>query len=89
MLTTQDQSLVPALYLYPLNGSFVAKYICLHNNKRIGIGRQVDTTTVANRFNGYFGANVLSKQHAEIWEENGKVSKLKYMYPSSRLIKRS
>lgn len=75
MLTTQGQFFTPALYLYPLNGSFVAKYIYLQDNRRVEIGRQVDEMTVANRFNGYFDANALSKQHAEIWEANRKVSK--------------
>ena len=75
MLASKGQPLFPALYLYPLNGSFVAKYIGLQDNQHIEIGRQVDAKTIVNRFNGYFDANVLSKQHAEIWEDNGKVSK--------------
>ncbi|KAF8755120.1 Cell cycle arrest in response pheromone-related protein [Rhizoctonia solani] len=48
----------PALYLYPLNDTFVPKQIALG-----GGGER----------NGYFDSKVLSRQHAEVWEENGKI----------------
>lgn len=64
----------PALNLYPLNESFVPKHILL--NQRIKIGRQTNAKTVPNERNGYFDSKVLSRQHAEVWEEGGKVSTL-------------
>ena len=64
---------LPALYLYPLNDSFVPKHISLANNQRVKIGRQTNAKTVPAERNGYFDSKVLSRQHAEVWEENGKV----------------
>ena len=64
---------LPALYLYPLNDSFVPKHISLVNNQRVKIGRQTNAKTVPAERNGYFDSKVLSRQHAEVWEENGKV----------------
>ncbi|KAI0646179.1 hypothetical protein C8Q79DRAFT_926207 [Trametes meyenii] len=64
---------LPALYLYPLNDSFVPKHISLVNNQRVKIGRQTNAKTVPQERNGYFDSKVLSRQHAEVWEENGKI----------------
>ncbi|KAI1798341.1 hypothetical protein LXA43DRAFT_24130 [Ganoderma leucocontextum] len=64
---------LPALYLYPLNDSFVPKHISLVNNQRVKIGRQTNAKTVPAERNGYFDSKVLSRQHAEVWEENGKI----------------
>lgn len=64
---------IPALYLYPLNDSFVPKHISLSNGQRVKIGRQTNAKTVPGERNGYFDSKVLSRQHAEVWEENGKV----------------
>ena len=64
---------LPALYLYPLNDSFVPKHISLVSNQRVKIGRQTNAKTVPAERNGYFDSKVLSRQHAEVWEENGKV----------------
>ena len=63
----------PALYLYPLNDSFVPKHIALTGGQRVKIGRQTNAKTVPAERNGYFDSKVLSRQHAEVWEENGKV----------------
>ncbi|THH10705.1 hypothetical protein EW145_g1157 [Phellinidium pouzarii] len=63
----------PALYLYPLNDSFVPKHISLVGNQRVKIGRQTNVKTVPGERNGYFDSKVLSRQHAEVWEENGKI----------------
>ncbi|KAJ8497194.1 hypothetical protein ONZ45_g12159 [Pleurotus djamor] len=63
----------PALYLYPLNDSFVPKHISLVGNQRVKIGRQTNAKTVPGERNGYFDSKVLSRQHAEIWEEGGKI----------------
>ena len=64
---------LPALYLYPLNDSFVPTHISLVNNQRVKIGRQTNAKTVPAERNGYFDSKVLSRQHAEVWEDNGKV----------------
>jgi hypothetical protein len=64
----------PALYLYPLNADSFVKHINLTNNQRVKIGRQTNARTVPAENNGYFDSKVLSRQHAEVWEENGKVS---------------
>jgi hypothetical protein len=63
----------PALYLYPLNDSFLNKHISLLNNTRVKIGRQTNAKTVPAERNGFFDSKVLSRQHAEVWEEGGKV----------------
>jgi hypothetical protein len=73
--------LYPALYLYPLNDSFVPKHITLHNSQRVKIGRQTNAKTVPAERNGYFDSKVLSRQHAEVWEEGGKVGSLHVPYP--------
>ena len=61
----------PALKLFPLNDSFIPKHI--HLNQRVKIGRQTNAKTVPGERNGYFDSKVLSRTHAEVWEENGKV----------------
>ncbi|KAI0689165.1 hypothetical protein BC835DRAFT_1283558 [Cytidiella melzeri] len=63
----------PALYLYPLNDSFIPKHISLINGQRVKIGRQTNAKTVPAERNGYFDSKVLSRQHAEVWEEAGKI----------------
>ncbi|TFK47669.1 hypothetical protein OE88DRAFT_1636459 [Heliocybe sulcata] len=63
----------PALYLYPLNESFAPKHISLANAQRVKIGRQTNAKTVPAERNGYFDSKVLSRQHAEVWEEGGKI----------------
>jgi hypothetical protein len=64
----------PALYLYLLNADSCVKHINLTNNQRVKIGRQTNARTVPAENNGYFDSKVLSRQHAEVWEESGKVS---------------
>ncbi|KZT20899.1 hypothetical protein NEOLEDRAFT_1140250 [Neolentinus lepideus HHB14362 ss-1] len=63
----------PALYLYPLNDSFSPKHISLANGQRVKIGRQTNAKTVPAERNGYFDSKVLSRQHAEVWEEGSKI----------------
>ena len=71
----------PALFLYPTNDSFIPKMISLApSGNRVKIGRQTNTKTVPGERNGYFDSKVLSRQHAEVWEEGGKVNG----YPSVR-----
>ncbi|KAJ7902642.1 hypothetical protein B0H14DRAFT_2666979 [Mycena olivaceomarginata] len=70
----QNNSPFPALYLYPLNDSFVPKHISLNPpGQRVKIGRQTNAKTSPGERNGYFDSKVLSRQHAEVWEENGKI----------------
>jgi hypothetical protein len=40
---------------------------------RIKVGRITSSKTVASSSNGFFESKVLSRTHAEIWGENGKV----------------
>ncbi|KAI9461341.1 hypothetical protein HD554DRAFT_2028256 [Boletus coccyginus] len=68
-----NQPSCPALYLYPLNDTFVPKHIALLAGQRVKIGRQTNAKTVPAERNGYFDSKVLSRQHAEVWEENGKI----------------
>lgn len=70
---TQMQQPLPALYLYPLNDSFLPKHIHLPQGPRVKIGRQTNVKTAPGERNGFFDSKVLSRQHAEVWEENGKV----------------
>lgn len=63
----------PALNLFPLNDSFVPKHIVLAGGQRVKIGRQTNAKTVPGEKNGYFDSKVLSRQHAEVWEEGSKV----------------
>ncbi|KAJ6589137.1 hypothetical protein B0H19DRAFT_1103020 [Mycena capillaripes] len=70
----QNNLAFPALYLYPLNDSFIPKHISLHPpGQRVKIGRQTNAKTSPGERNGYFDSKVLSRQHAEVWEENGKI----------------
>jgi len=77
--THGQQQVAPALYLYPLNDSFVPKHIALLPQQRVKIGRQTNAKTVPAERNGYFDSKVLSRQHAEVWEQDGKV------FPNSSL----
>ncbi|GAA5866455.1 hypothetical protein JCM8547_000630 [Rhodosporidiobolus lusitaniae] len=64
----------PALHLTPLNGTFVPKQISLDPpGTRVKIGRQTNAKTIPNGTNGYFDSKVLSRAHAEVWSEDGKV----------------
>ena len=72
--THGQQHVAPVLYLYPLNDPFVPKHIALLPQQRLKIGHQTNTKTVPAERNGYFDSKVLSRQHAEVWEQDGKVS---------------
>ncbi|KAF5349200.1 hypothetical protein D9756_009527 [Leucocoprinus leucothites] len=69
----QAPTLFPALYLYPLNDSFVPKHISLVAGQRVKIGRQTNPKTAPGEKNGFFDSKVLSRQHAEIWEDGNKI----------------
>lgn len=70
-----SNALYPALYLYPLNDTWAPKHITL-SNQHTKIGRQTSSKTAPGERNGFFDSKVLSRQHAEVWEENGKVGAL-------------
>ncbi|KAF8218185.1 hypothetical protein K438DRAFT_1657075 [Mycena galopus ATCC 62051] len=63
----------PALHLYPLDDSFVPKRIALGGGQRVKIARPPNTKTQPGERNGYFDSRVLSRQHAEVWEEGGRI----------------
>ncbi|KAF9475292.1 hypothetical protein BDN70DRAFT_996521 [Pholiota conissans] len=65
-------ALFPALYLYPLNDTWTPKHIAL-TSAHTKIGRQTSSKTAPGERNGYFDSKVLSRQHAEVWEEGGKI----------------
>ena len=75
-----NNSLFPALYLYPLNDTWHPKHISL-TNQRTKIGRQTSSKTAPGERNGFFDSKVLSRQHAEVWEEGGKVSHHLFVCP--------
>ncbi|KAK2459473.1 hypothetical protein APHAL10511_008507 [Amanita phalloides] len=41
--------------------------------QHVKIGRQTNAKTAPGERNGYFDSKVLSRQHAEVWEEGGKI----------------
>lgn len=47
----------------------------MHDNTdmKVKIGRQTNSKTVPGERNAYFDSKVLSRTHAEIWEQNSKV----------------
>ncbi|KAJ7694814.1 hypothetical protein B0H17DRAFT_1198971 [Mycena rosella] len=63
----------PALHLYPLDDSFIPKRIALGGGQRVKIARPPNTKTQPGERNGYFDSRVLSRQHAEVWEEGNKI----------------
>ena len=75
-IANNQNLLFPALHLHPLNDTFAPKQISLSPpgpNNRIKIGRQTNAKTIPNPSNGYFDSKVLSRMHAEIWCQDGKV----------------
>ena len=46
--------------------------IALLPQQYIKVGRQTNATTVPAEHNGYFDSKVLSRQHAEVWEQDGR-----------------
>jgi hypothetical protein len=86
--THVQQHPLPALYLYPLNDSFIPKHIHLPQGQRIKIGRQTNAKTAPGERNGFFDSKVLSRQHAEVWEESAKVHAVHFpaLSPTSSLL---
>ncbi|ORY21745.1 hypothetical protein BCR39DRAFT_552966 [Naematelia encephala] len=63
----------PSLHLWPIQETFQMKMIHLPEGQRIKIGRQTNTKTAPGERNAYFDSKVLSRTHAEIWEQNGQI----------------
>ncbi|RHZ51957.1 hypothetical protein Glove_467g15 [Diversispora epigaea] len=61
------------LILEPLNDTFTTKRIVLVFGTIIKVGRTTNKNTAPTEINGYFDSKVLSRTHAEIWSEHGKV----------------
>lgn len=73
---SMSQLIYPALHLQPLNDTFAPKQICLAPpgpQNKIKIGRQTNNKTIPQPNNGYFDSKVLSRMHAEVWSQDGKV----------------
>ncbi|CDS07607.1 hypothetical protein LRAMOSA01556 [Lichtheimia ramosa] len=66
-------STVITVVLQPRHVMFQTKTLELRDNMRIRIGRQTSSKTTPGPLNGYFDSKVLSRTHAEIWSEEGKV----------------
>lgn len=62
------------LILEPINDTFTTKRIVLVPGTIIKVGRTTNKSTAPTDTNGYFDSKVLSRTHAEIWNEHGKVS---------------
>ncbi|KAF9948025.1 hypothetical protein BGZ72_010003 [Mortierella alpina] len=71
--SSSDTPLNPVLVLEPINNNFAPKSLDLQDQTRIKIGRQTGVATAPGPSNGYFDSKVLSRVHAEVWSENGKV----------------
>ncbi|KAJ7083608.1 hypothetical protein B0H15DRAFT_932277 [Mycena belliarum] len=69
----QNNASFPALHLYPLDDSFIPKRIALGAGQRVKIARPPNTKTQPGERNGFFDSRVLSRQHAEVWEEANKI----------------
>lgn len=70
------QLIYPALHLQPLNDTFAPKQVSLAPpgpQNKIKIGRQTNNKTIPQPSNGYFDSKVLSRMHAEVWSQDGKV----------------
>ncbi|KAK3830025.1 MAG: hypothetical protein J3R72DRAFT_478930 [Linnemannia gamsii] len=63
----------PVLVLEPVNDTFVLKSLELPDQLKVKIGRQTGVTTSPHPSNGYFDSKVLSRVHAEVWSDAGKV----------------
>ncbi|KAF7340308.1 FHA domain-containing protein [Mycena venus] len=65
----------PALYLYPLNDSFfIPKQIALTTaGRRVQLGRKTSKSPPLDRKQVNFDSNVVSRRHAEVWQEGNKI----------------
>ncbi|OZJ03761.1 hypothetical protein BZG36_03072 [Bifiguratus adelaidae] len=63
----------PTLILTPVDENFIPKTLDLPAGAKVKIGRQTSTKTLPSSVNGYFDSKVLSRTHAEIWQDKGRV----------------
>ncbi|KAG0050273.1 hypothetical protein BGZ83_004925 [Gryganskiella cystojenkinii] len=63
----------PVLVLEPVNSTFAMKSLELPDQTKVKIGRQTGVTTAPHPSNGYFDSKVLSRVHAEVWSDGGKI----------------
>ncbi|CAG8436807.1 6893_t:CDS:10 [Ambispora gerdemannii] len=70
-MSQQMQPIV--VLLQPLNNTFTMKKFILADKEKVKIGRQTTTKTMPSDTNGYFDSKVLSRSHAEVWNDRGKV----------------
>lgn len=62
------------LALLPMTGTFERKQIMVpYHPELLRIGRQTNAKTVPTAVNGYFDSKVLSRQHAEVYADKGKI----------------
>ena len=62
------------LALLPMTGTFERKQIIVpYYPEVLKIGRQTNAKTVPTAVNGFFDSKVLSRQHAEVWADKGKI----------------
>ncbi|CDH55356.1 cell cycle arrest in response to pheromone-related protein [Lichtheimia corymbifera JMRC:FSU:9682] len=73
LMLQSNGSTVITVVLQPRHVMFQTKTLELRDNMRIRIGRQTSSKTTPGPLNGYFDSKVLSRTHAEIWSEEGKV----------------
>ena len=76
---------MPNLYPSIKKSCFVSLYHLPSNKvlslwQLVKIGPQTNTRTIPAENNGYFDSKALSRQHAEVWEENGMVRFYVYIY---------
>lgn len=76
MSVPAPHSRFPALHLYPVDVSFDIRRISLPPDQRVALGRHIDCNEekIASESNIYFDSDVLSRQHAEVWQEGNKVA---------------
>ena len=70
---TVSTSNTATLVLIPTNSTFNQKVINLTDKAKVRIGRQTNPKTVPTQYNGYFDSKVLSRVHAEIWNDGGRI----------------
>ncbi|KAF7724831.1 hypothetical protein EC973_000716 [Apophysomyces ossiformis] len=66
-------STTSTLVLQARNSTFQTKTLELRDKAHLKIGRHTSSKTAPGPFNGYFDSKVLSRTHAEIWNDKGKV----------------
>ncbi|CAG8583117.1 9_t:CDS:2, partial [Ambispora leptoticha] len=70
---TMNQQQPIVVLLQPLNNTFTTKKFVLSDKEKVKIGRQTNAKTTPSENNGYFDSKVLSRTHAEVWNDRGKV----------------